>query len=383
MTASALLQAAADGQVELALTDAALYLRLQHSHHAQHLLSYQLAHAKTPYSQLASVIFARADQHKLNNLSDLINRRVMATTNDGFSSWLPAWGLLLEAHVSTRRDLRALYFAKDDDEVIRAVLNQEVDVGVISAGSLERGLEQGKIQADTFKLLAAKPMSENFPFAHSTPLYPHWAMSAMPHLPKTVGDGLTQHLLALSPDHPVMQQDAYAGWTVTANYRAVQRLLQTLRLPPYEEFGRVTPTALLSQYGIWIFLTGVGFLLTILASIHFKHLYDKLRTMQYELHGELSERRRTELALQEAMAQAEAANVSKSQFLANMSHELRTPMNAIIGYSEMLQEEMQELGHHEYLTDLSKIYTAGKHLLGLINDMLDLSKIEAGKMELF
>ena len=79
---------------------------------------------------------------------------------------------------------------------------------------------------------------------------------------------------------------------------------------------------------------------------------------------------------------SEAANSAKSQFLANMSHELRTPLNAIIGYSEMLEEEAAERGHEDYVPDLQKIRAAGRHLLALINDVLDLSKIEAGKMEL-
>jgi signal transduction histidine kinase len=81
--------------------------------------------------------------------------------------------------------------------------------------------------------------------------------------------------------------------------------------------------------------------------------------------------------------QLEVANQHKSQFLANMSHELRTPLNAIIGYSEILQENAADKGDKEAIDDSHKIESAGRHLLGLINNILDLSKIEAGKMDVF
>ncbi len=86
---------------------------------------------------------------------------------------------------------------------------------------------------------------------------------------------------------------------------------------------------------------------------------------------------------QAAQAEATDASTAKSSFLANMSHELRTPLNAIIGYSEMLDEIAREEGYDEVVGDLGKIHSAGKHLLALINDILDLSKIEAGKMEVY
>src|ERR1700722_3739002 len=87
--------------------------------------------------------------------------------------------------------------------------------------------------------------------------------------------------------------------------------------------------------------------------------------------------------LAEARDAADQANRTKSSFLANTSHELRTPLNAIIGYSEILQEDVADLGQQSLVADLKKIESAGRHLLGLINDILDLSKIEAGKMDIY
>ena len=109
---------------------------------------------------------------------------------------------------------------------------------------------------------------------------------------------------------------------------------------------------------------------------------DELKARTGELEKEILHRKQTQEELLKAKHVAEEASRAKSTFLANMSHELRTPLNAIIGYSEMLEEETRESGNSENVQDLRKIQSAGKHLLSLINDVLDLSKIEAGKMGL-
>lgn len=122
----------------------------------------------------------------------------------------------------------------------------------------------------------------------------------------------------------------------------------------------------------------------ILAVLALSWMYGQ-RLSRALIAGEISRRQAESehLAADLARDEAQQANRTKSAFLANMSHELRTPMNAIIGYSEMLIEEANELEPQEFVPDLQKILAAGKHLLGLINDVLDLSKIEAGKATIY
>src|SRR5262249_16314500 len=97
------------------------------------------------------------------------------------------------------------------------------------------------------------------------------------------------------------------------------------------------------------------------------------------------ESRVAERTEQLAVARDEAleATRAKSIFLANMSHELRTPLNAIIGYAELVEEECLDQGQNSFISDLKKIQAAARHQLALINDILDLSKIEAGRMQLY
>ena len=112
-----------------------------------------------------------------------------------------------------------------------------------------------------------------------------------------------------------------------------------------------------------------------------------LRELNENLEKRVEERtielKSLQLGMEQARDAADDANQAKSAFLANMSHELRTPMNAILGYSEMLMEEAEDLQQEDLIPDLKKIHQSGTHLLALINDVLDLSKIESGKMEAF
>lgn len=106
-----------------------------------------------------------------------------------------------------------------------------------------------------------------------------------------------------------------------------------------------------------------------------------LEQARREISAHIDGQEKSERDLEVALERAEVATRAKSQFLANMSHELRTPMNAIIGYAEMVHEDASEMGADALVPDLERIRDAGAQLLTLIDDVLDLSKVEAGKME--
>jgi signal transduction histidine kinase/ActR/RegA family two-component response regulator len=133
-------------------------------------------------------------------------------------------------------------------------------------------------------------------------------------------------------------------------------------------------------------LSGIGIISTLAAAVYVSIMalyYANVVASQSQLESEVRRHLTTARQLQDAKTEAERANRAKSEFLAKMSHELRTPLNAVIGYSEMLLEDAEAAGHNDQIADIKRIHGAGKHLLALVSSVLDLSKLEAGKMELY
>ncbi|MDB5450133.1 MAG: sensor histidine kinase [Phenylobacterium sp.] len=137
-----------------------------------------------------------------------------------------------------------------------------------------------------------------------------------------------------------------------------------------------TPIEALQGLGIVSTLAALAYVA--LMALYYRRILDSGAELEVEMRGHLA----TAAQLRRATAEAERASAAKAEFVASMSHELRTPLNAVIGYSQMLLEDAADEHDEESAADLEKIHRAGHHLLRLVNEVLDLSKIEAGKMEL-
>jgi signal transduction histidine kinase len=132
-------------------------------------------------------------------------------------------------------------------------------------------------------------------------------------------------------------------------------------------------------------MQGLGLVSTTAAALYVAMMalyYAKIQASHSEVESEMRQHMATATALRAATEEAERAGAAKADFLAKMSHELRTPLNAVIGYSQILLEDAEIEGDSASISDLTKIHVAGQHLLKLVNEILDLSKIEAGKLEL-
>jgi signal transduction histidine kinase len=132
-------------------------------------------------------------------------------------------------------------------------------------------------------------------------------------------------------------------------------------------------------------MQGLGLVSTTAAALYVAMMalyYAQIQASQGELESEMRQHMATAAALRTATEEAERASAAKAEFLAKTSHELRTPLNAVIGYSQILLEDAEIDGDSASIADLTKIHMAGQHLLKLVNEILDLSKIEAGRMEL-
>jgi signal transduction histidine kinase len=182
---------------------------------------------------------------------------------------------------------------------------------------------------------------------------------------------LTIPLLAFFYLGNAPKQRLYALAQIAANF-TIFVLLYKLVPPPPDDTAREG----MQWLGIVSTLACAGYIT--MMSIYYRRILQSGVELEAEMRGHMT----TAAQLRRATAEAERAGAAKAEFVASMSHELRTPLNAVIGYSQMLLEDAQDDGDQDSIADLEKIHKAGQHLLRLVNEVLDLSKIEAGKMEL-
>jgi len=196
---------------------------------------------------------------------------------------------------------------------------------------------------------------------HSTRLYPEWPFAKAEHTPDNLAEKVAIALLSMSPDSPAATAGKCAGWTISLNYEPVHECLKELSIGPYKGFGEIAFIDVLKRYRHWFILSAVVLVVMVI-------LNRRLNSSKLELE-------QANISLQEM-------DRLKSVFLASMSHELRTPLNSIIGFTGVILQGMSGEVNERQREQLTVVRRNANHLLSLINDILDISRIEAGKVEL-
>jgi len=551
-----MIEAVRSKAVEFVLSNPASYAGLEKEFGVTRLATLKNRRLDGVYTQFGALIFTRHDRDDINSLKDLKGKDFMAVHPNAFGGWWMALRVFKQHGIVPEKDFASLeYSGFPQDKIVYAVRDGKVDAGTVRTDLLERMYKEGKIDMHDFKVLNPQPLTQVFPFIHSTELYPEWAYAKTNSVAGVLARRVTIALLSLPENHPAALAARSAGWTVPLDYQPVHDLMMELNVGPYEHLGEFSFSDVSKKYGSWIAAVAIAVLcmvvfvvIVIRLNTQLSQSKKSLEKSKAALEQEIVERQRAELAektqaqriralyeisaipglsfdeqiertiklgcrmfnleigklchvdmenninelikvvapenlpikagvkiglpntfcsltfdrddplainhvgeseykdhlsyqftgfeayigtpiwvngekygtinfsslnpaapftdadkdlinligrwisvtferhyaaeeTRQARDDAELANRAKSAFLASLSHELRTPLNAVIGYSELLQEELQGADDRHFVNDAMRIKSAGKNLLALIDDVLDLSKIEAGKVE--
>ena len=242
------------GMVDFVLTNSSSYVGLEYLYGANRIATLKNRSLDSVYTVFGGVIFCRADREDIWNLDDLKGKTFMAPSKDSFGGWHAVWRELKEHGIDPHHDFRNLSFAGSHDAVVYAVRNG-VDAGSVRTDALERMAIEGKIRLEDFRVFKHDHTGKevcDFPFQHSTDMYPEWPMAKLVHTSNELAEKVAIALVSMPADSPAARAAKCAGWTVPLNYQTVHECLKELRIGPYKDYGKITLTDMLRQHWLWL-----------------------------------------------------------------------------------------------------------------------------------
>ncbi|MBF0461231.1 MAG: PhnD/SsuA/transferrin family substrate-binding protein [Magnetococcales bacterium] len=218
--------------IDFILTNPSHYIQMRQMHGIGGLLATLVSQANgLPVYAFGGVIFALQERTDLATLADLHGKSIAAVDEVSLGGFQAQALELAHAGVPLA-DVRLRFVGQPHDQVVRAVLDGEADVGFVRTGVLDALMRAGTLDGKRIRILNAQPLP-GFPFAVSTHLYPEWPLVAMTHVEPSVAGRVVAALLAMDPGDPVAKATQINGFTVPANYEPVEEVVRELRLPPY------------------------------------------------------------------------------------------------------------------------------------------------------
>jgi two-component system sensor histidine kinase TtrS len=256
---SAVDPAVAAKAVDFVLVNPGIYVNLEVRYRVSRIATMRNRIGRARRNVFGGVIFTRADHPDLTDLEDLRGRSLLAVDRDSLGGYQMAWDALAERGIEPPRDLARLDFAGTHDAVVLAVERGDYDAGTVRTDILEQMESEGTIRLSDFRIINPRT-DPDFPFVHSTTLFPEWPFSKLRHTSDDLAQQVAIALLRMPPDHLAARAGGYAGWTVPLDYQPVHELLRRLHLPPYDEPPPFTLREAIARY--WF-----GLLLGVLAML--------------------------------------------------------------------------------------------------------------------
>ena len=377
-------------EISFIIANSAYYVDMEYRYGISRIATLQNLHSNGKgYCRFGGVIFTRSNRSDIYHISDLKGKRFAAVDPQSFGGWEMAWHVLHHAGVDPYDDFASLHFSGTHDQVVYDVLSGKADAGTVRSDTLERMEHEGKIRLANLYIINQQ-WHEGFDFVHSTQLYPEWPIAKLSHVDNKLAKEVAIALMEMSPEDEAAISSLITGWSIPATYQSVHNVLKELQIGPYEYLREVTLEEVFRQYWHYLLLMLIALIASIVVIAMIAKLNRGLKEGKLRLEREVRYKDLAQRALKERSDELAEANEKlheldklKSMFIASMSHEFRTPLNSIIGFTGVMLQQMPGKINEKQQDFLTRIKLAGEHLLGLISDVIDISKIEADRIEAF
>jgi len=221
-----------EGQIDFMLANSSFFVEMEKKYQSRAVVTVVTILDGKPMDRFGGVILVKKES-PIQTLEDMRGKKFMVVDSTSFGGGQMAWKLLLDNGIDPHKDLAAFMEGKKHDNVVLAVLNGVADVGSVRTDTMESMEKEGKIKMADFRII--NQIKDDFPYVHSTILYPEWPMAAMARTPAAVADKVAAALKEITPDSPQAKAASIYGWKEPADYTSVRECLTTLKFGAFAE----------------------------------------------------------------------------------------------------------------------------------------------------